>query len=109
MRLGRRALHRDRRFYTFTPDHRRLSVPRLYTAFTPDSRLHGPITRFAAARALRLICACAVLAPGQAWAVLPHHIAAAVGAMDDRSFASEQHEPTTHEHYIKVRVQGERM
>jgi thiol-disulfide isomerase/thioredoxin len=38
----------------------------------------------------------------KAWAVLPHNIAAAVGAMDDRGFSSERHEPTTHEHYIKV-------
>jgi len=38
----------------------------------------------------------------KAWAVLPPHIAAAVGAMDDRSFTSDQHVPTTHEHYIKV-------
>ena len=38
----------------------------------------------------------------QAWAVLPPHIAAAVGALDDKSFTSDQHVPTTHEHYIKV-------
>mmetsp|Transcript_56784 Transcript_56784/g.133047 ORF Transcript_56784/g.133047 Transcript_56784/m.133047 type:complete len:475 (-) Transcript_56784:90-1514(-) len=38
----------------------------------------------------------------QAWMVLPPHIAASVGALDDRSFTSDQHVPTTHEHYVKV-------
>eukprot|EP00287_Rhodomonas_sp_CCMP768_P004389 CAMPEP_0196740402 /NCGR_PEP_ID=MMETSP1091-20130531/31598_1 /TAXON_ID=302021 /ORGANISM="Rhodomonas sp., Strain CCMP768" /LENGTH=474 /DNA_ID=CAMNT_0042085543 /DNA_START=59 /DNA_END=1483 /DNA_ORIENTATION=+ len=38
----------------------------------------------------------------QAWMVLPPHIAASVGALDDRAFTSDQHVPTTHEHYVKV-------
>jgi len=38
----------------------------------------------------------------QAWQVLPAHIAASVGALDDKAFTSDQHIPTTHEHYVKV-------
>jgi hypothetical protein len=38
----------------------------------------------------------------QAWMVLPPHIAAAVGSLDDHSFTSDEHIPTTHEHYVKV-------
>lgn len=38
----------------------------------------------------------------KAWTVLPPHIAAAVGSLDDHSFSSDQHIPTTHEHYVKV-------
>jgi len=37
-----------------------------------------------------------------AWMVLPPHIAASVGSLDDRAFSSDQHVPTTHEHYVKV-------
>jgi len=37
-----------------------------------------------------------------AWAILPPHIAAAVGTLDDHKFSSDQHIPTTHEHYVKV-------
>jgi len=37
-----------------------------------------------------------------AWTVLPPHIAAAVGTLDDHKFSSDQHIPTTHEHYVKV-------
>ncbi len=38
----------------------------------------------------------------RAWMVLPPHIAAAVGTLDDHAFTSDQHIPTTHEHYVKV-------
>ena len=38
----------------------------------------------------------------RAWTVLPPHIAAAVGTLDDHDFKSDQHIPTTHEHYVKV-------
>jgi len=38
----------------------------------------------------------------RAWTVLPPHIAAAVGSLDDHQFSSDQHIPTTHEHYVKV-------
>eukprot|EP00290_Baffinella_frigidus_P009705 CAMPEP_0180131924 /NCGR_PEP_ID=MMETSP0986-20121125/8695_1 /TAXON_ID=697907 /ORGANISM="non described non described, Strain CCMP2293" /LENGTH=472 /DNA_ID=CAMNT_0022071865 /DNA_START=19 /DNA_END=1437 /DNA_ORIENTATION=+ len=38
----------------------------------------------------------------QAWMVLPPHIAASVGSLDDKEFHSDQHIPTTHEHYVKV-------
>jgi len=34
--------------------------------------------------------------------VMPPHIAASVGSLDDKSYASDQHVPTTHEHYVKV-------
>merc|ERR1711966_6630 len=34
--------------------------------------------------------------------VMPPHIAASVGALDDKAYASDQHIPTTHEHYVKV-------
>jgi hypothetical protein len=34
--------------------------------------------------------------------VLPPHIAASVGSLDDKTFTSDQHIPTTHEHYVKV-------
>jgi len=37
-----------------------------------------------------------------AWQVLPAHIAASVGALDDKVFSSDQHIPTTHEHFVKV-------
>jgi hypothetical protein len=40
----------------------------------------------------------------RAWMVLPPHIAAAVGTLDDHAFTSDQHIPTTHEHYVKVRA-----
>jgi hypothetical protein len=33
---------------------------------------------------------------------MPPHIAASVGALDDKAYASDQHIPTTHEHYVKV-------
>jgi hypothetical protein len=33
---------------------------------------------------------------------MPPHIAASVGSLDDKSYTSEQHVPTTHEHYVKV-------
>ena len=56
----------------------------------------GVLARACGAR----VCMCARGA--QAWTVLPPHIAAAVGAMDDKSFTSDQHVPTTHEHYVKV-------
>ncbi|EKX34730.1 hypothetical protein GUITHDRAFT_147044 [Guillardia theta CCMP2712] len=36
------------------------------------------------------------------WLVLPPHIAHSVGSLDDKEFTSDQHIPTTHEHYIKV-------
>jgi hypothetical protein len=36
----------------------------------------------------------------QAWMVLPPHIAASVGSLDDKEFHSDQHIPTTHEHYV---------
>mmetsp|Transcript_64260 Transcript_64260/g.94085 ORF Transcript_64260/g.94085 Transcript_64260/m.94085 type:complete len:477 (-) Transcript_64260:454-1884(-) len=36
------------------------------------------------------------------WMVMPPHIAASVGSLDDKSYASDQHVPTTHEHYVKV-------
>jgi len=37
-----------------------------------------------------------------AWAVLPPHIAAVVGSLDDRKYISDAHVPTTLEHAIKV-------
>jgi len=37
-----------------------------------------------------------------AWAVLPPHIAAVVGSMDDRKYIADAHVPTTMEHAIKV-------
>ena len=33
---------------------------------------------------------------------MPAHVAAAVGSLDDKAFSSDQHVPTTHEHYVKV-------
>jgi len=36
------------------------------------------------------------------WMVMPPHIAASVGTLDDKSYTSDQHVPTTHEHYVKV-------
>merc|ERR1712216_605986 len=36
------------------------------------------------------------------WMVMPPHIAASVGSLDDRAYSSDQHVPTTHEHYVKV-------
>eukprot|EP00282_Hemiselmis_andersenii_P027591 CAMPEP_0169478152 /NCGR_PEP_ID=MMETSP1042-20121227/28318_1 /TAXON_ID=464988 /ORGANISM="Hemiselmis andersenii, Strain CCMP1180" /LENGTH=322 /DNA_ID=CAMNT_0009592591 /DNA_START=123 /DNA_END=1092 /DNA_ORIENTATION=- len=38
----------------------------------------------------------------RAWTIIPPHIAAAVGSLDDHQFASDQHIPTTHEHSVKV-------
>lgn len=37
-----------------------------------------------------------------AWAVLPPHIAAVVGSLDDRKYVADAHVPTTMEHTIKV-------
>ena len=36
------------------------------------------------------------------WMVMPPHIAASVGSLDDKAYSSDQHVPTTHEHYVKV-------
>ena len=33
---------------------------------------------------------------------MPAHVAASVGSPDDKAFSSDQHVPTTHEHYVKV-------